>query len=256
MNASSDHLESQADAESAIAARTENGTQKKKPGKTPLIVLACMGIVLLVWLLVHYLATRNLVSTDDAQTDGNAVTVAPKVAGYVTELNVTDNQRVKAGTLLFRIDPRDYVAARDQAQGALALALATQANAQANLEIMQVSAPAKLSQARAQRESAAVSRAHALADLQRQKMVNPRSTTQQNIDQASSTYSSADAAFINDQAQVDVAALVPQNVAQAKAQLGRSFRAGRGSSRTARYREPQPWLYRRACSSGWLGNVA
>lgn len=50
-----------------------------------------MVVVALVW----WLLTRNEETTDDAFTDGDAVTIAPKVAGYVTELRVKDNQQVK-----------------------------------------------------------------------------------------------------------------------------------------------------------------
>src|ERR1700742_193994 len=76
---------------------------------------------------VWYLG-RNEASTDDAYTDGRAVSVAPQVSGTVVALNVTDNQRVKAGDVLFEIDPRTYAAARDQAQGNLEVAQAQLAN--------------------------------------------------------------------------------------------------------------------------------
>jgi multidrug efflux pump subunit AcrA (membrane-fusion protein) len=56
--------------------------------------------------------TRNLESTDDAYTEGNAVAFAPKVSGYITQLNIDDNTIVRAGDLLLNIDPRDYIAAR------------------------------------------------------------------------------------------------------------------------------------------------
>lgn len=49
-------------------------------------------------------------STDDAFIDGHIVTVAPKVAGQVAAVYITDNQLVKAGDRLVEIDPRDYQA--------------------------------------------------------------------------------------------------------------------------------------------------
>ena len=65
-----------------------------------------------------------LESTDDAYTDGNAIAYAPKVSGYVTQLNINDNTFVHKGDLLLKIDPRDYTAARDQAHANLSLARA------------------------------------------------------------------------------------------------------------------------------------
>jgi membrane fusion protein (multidrug efflux system) len=92
--------------------------------------------------------------------DGDAVVIAPKVPGYVVTLAIRDNQQVKAGDLLVRIDPRDYLAARDQAQAALATAQAQLGNAQVNLAMTKVSAPAKLVQAKAQVDEAVANRMH------------------------------------------------------------------------------------------------
>ncbi|WP_228295801.1 biotin/lipoyl-binding protein, partial [Klebsiella pneumoniae] len=81
------------------------------------IVVVVMVFVALVW----WFLTRNAEPTDDAFTDGDLVTIAPKTSGYVTELRVRDNQRVKKGDLLVVIDPRDTAAQRDQAQAQLGL---------------------------------------------------------------------------------------------------------------------------------------
>ena len=49
-------------------------------------------------------------STDNAYIRGDMTSLAPKVAGYVTVVEVEDNQTVRAGDVLFRIDDRDYLA--------------------------------------------------------------------------------------------------------------------------------------------------
>ena len=49
--------------------------------------------------------------TDDAYMRANIVGIAANVSGYVTELAVVDNQRVKVGDLLFKVDVRPYQAA-------------------------------------------------------------------------------------------------------------------------------------------------
>jgi membrane fusion protein, multidrug efflux system len=59
---------------------------------------------------------RFIESTDDAYAGGNVTPVAPHVAGFVSEILVTDNQYVHAGQLLIRLDARDFQAAFDHAQ--------------------------------------------------------------------------------------------------------------------------------------------
>src|SRR5881396_3879797 len=64
----------------------------------------------------------NRESTDDAQVDGHITPMASKVYGRVAQVLVDDNQAVKAGQVLVKIDPRDYQAALDQAKASLTLA--------------------------------------------------------------------------------------------------------------------------------------
>src|SRR6266436_2405034 len=80
------------------------------------------GLVLLVLLISLFLYYRNRESTDDAQVDGHITQISSKVYGRVGEVLVNDNQQVKAGQLLVKLDPRDYQAALDQAKAQLALA--------------------------------------------------------------------------------------------------------------------------------------
>jgi membrane fusion protein, multidrug efflux system len=80
------------------------------------------GIVLLGAVLGLYLYYHNRETTDDAQVDGHITPVASKIYGRVAEVLVKDNQAVKAGQVLVKIDAGDYQAALDQAKAALALA--------------------------------------------------------------------------------------------------------------------------------------
>jgi membrane fusion protein (multidrug efflux system) len=65
----------------------------------------------------HYWTVgRFLESTDDAYVKADFTTVAPKVSGYVADVLVRDNQPVKAGQILARIDDRDFRAALAQAK--------------------------------------------------------------------------------------------------------------------------------------------
>jgi membrane fusion protein, multidrug efflux system len=63
-----------------------------------------------------YLTTgRYLESTDDAYIKADSTIISPKVSGYIAEVLVGDNETVRAGQLLARIDDRDFKAALDQA---------------------------------------------------------------------------------------------------------------------------------------------
>ena len=63
----------------------QNNNERKRPGKKPLIILGIVVIVMVIVALVWWFLTRNEETTDDAFTDGDVVTIAPKTAGYVTE---------------------------------------------------------------------------------------------------------------------------------------------------------------------------
>lgn len=67
-------------------------------------------------------------TTNNAYLRADITSLAPKVAGYVVEVPVEDNQQVKAGEVLFRIDDRDYKARLAQADANIAAAKAALAN--------------------------------------------------------------------------------------------------------------------------------
>jgi membrane fusion protein, multidrug efflux system len=70
---------------------------------------------------VYYWRTgRFLVSTDDAYVGAHSVLISPKISGFISEVPVDDNEPVKAGQDLARIDPRDYQTALDQARANVA----------------------------------------------------------------------------------------------------------------------------------------
>ncbi len=85
-------------------------------------LLMAGGIAVLAVVAALFLYYRNRESTDDAQVDGHITPIAAKISGRVANVLVTDNQAVKAGDVLLKIDPRDYQAAVDQAQAALDVA--------------------------------------------------------------------------------------------------------------------------------------
>ena len=85
----------------------------------------------------YFTVGRYLETTDDAYVKADSTIVAPKVSGYIAQVLVGDNERVKPGQLLARIDDRDYKAALSQAHADVAAADATVHNLNAQIELQQ-----------------------------------------------------------------------------------------------------------------------
>jgi multidrug efflux system membrane fusion protein len=83
-------------------ATTASRTSKRK---WPAIVLVVVTLLLLVYVIRLWDRTPR---TDDAYVYADTIDVVPEVSGRIVELAVHDNQAVKQGDLLFRIDPRPY----------------------------------------------------------------------------------------------------------------------------------------------------
>jgi membrane fusion protein (multidrug efflux system) len=101
------------------------------------ILMASVGAVVLAGAGAYgwywFETGRFLESTDDAYVKADYTTIAPKVSGYIAEVVVEDNQSVKAGQLLARIDDRDYRTALAQAKADVASAEAEIRNIDAQL---------------------------------------------------------------------------------------------------------------------------
>jgi membrane fusion protein (multidrug efflux system) len=193
----------------------KDGEKDKPRSKKPLLIVGAIVVVGVIIGFFFWFARRNEARTDDAYTDGNVVTMAPKISGYVVALNINDNVRVREGELLLRIDPRDYLAAKQQAQAALDLAQAQLKSAQDALRIARVQYPAQLVSARAQQQAAAASLEQAQRQYRRQHEVDRRATTQETIDTSTSQQLGADANLQTAKAQVAIAELVPEQIRQA-----------------------------------------
>src|ERR1700742_1488199 len=85
----------------------------------------------------HYYFTTGpyLESTDDAYVKADSTIIAPKVSGYIAEVLVADNEPVKAGQLLARIDDRDFKTALNQAKADVAASEASVRNLDAQIEL-------------------------------------------------------------------------------------------------------------------------
>ena len=118
--------------------------------------LSIGAVVLLVAALIGgtlwYVQARHFETTDDAFVDARQFSVAPRVAGVVTEVHVADNKVVREGDILFQIDPRDYNITVAQQTAALEQAEAQIGNVDAQIESQKAQvevAEAQLQQANA-----------------------------------------------------------------------------------------------------------
>jgi len=97
-----------------------------RPNRLPLIILALLVLAAVVFGLQRWSWGRTHVRTDDAQVEGRIVPVLARVAGYVADVNVRENQRVATGQLLVRLDDHEYTAKLAQAEADLRSALAVE----------------------------------------------------------------------------------------------------------------------------------
>jgi len=177
------------------------------PRRHPYISIAILIVLLLlaVGLVLWWLNARRYESTDDAFIDARTVTIGAEISGRITDVAVTDNQPVKAGDVLLRIDDSDYQAALKQADAAVAAADADIVDVAAQIEAQN----AKVDQAQKQVAQAQAALDFAKAEDQRNRELLAKGAgTQQQAQQASSTLHQDQAAF--DSAQASVAAAKSQ----------------------------------------------
>jgi membrane fusion protein, multidrug efflux system len=171
----------------------------------------------------YWTTGRYLESTDDAYVKADYTTVAPKVGGYIGEVLVADNQNVRAGQVLARIDDRDFRAALAQANAELDAAAAAVRNLDAQIGLQQ----SLIEQAKAAVDVSQSALTFADADAERYRdLMTTGSGTIQRAQQTESARGQAAAQLQRDRAgllaaQKKVAVLSTERE-QAKAQFERS----------------------------------
>ena len=119
--------------------------------KRRIIIPAAIIIVLIGAIFgIRYLVfAAHHVTTDDAQINGDITTMSARVKGQVQTVFVSENQYVHKGDKLLKIDDRDYAVAVEQAQAALAQAIASDRAAQQGVPLQSAVTAAQTAQAQA-----------------------------------------------------------------------------------------------------------
>ena len=181
----------------------QNETSNKSVEAAPKKRSKTFPIVLIVLLLVggwfgtsKYLHAQHHEETDDAQIEANISPVIPRVAGYVKEVRVKDNQFVKKGDTLLILDDRDLALRVKQAEAALATAQSNLGAAQANTNASKANiatTQAGISTADAQIEAAKINVWRATQDFERySNLIKDHSITQQQFEQAQAAKETAE----------------------------------------------------------------
>jgi membrane fusion protein, multidrug efflux system len=124
------------EAAAAKPSKEENGKKRKLSPRARriLLILGCVvGVAAVGWFVDYEIAGKYRQSTDDAYVQADMVAVAPRVSGYVDAVVVIDNQEVKTGDALVRIDPRDYRAQVAQYTAQVDVSRANADNARASI---------------------------------------------------------------------------------------------------------------------------
>ena len=145
---------------------------------------------------------RFIESTDDAYVGGEVTVIGPKVAGFIADVAVTDNQAVRAGDLLVKLDDRDYRAALAKAAAAVAGQQATLANLDANRRLQE----AMIAQAQAELTATAAEITRAKYDVDRYRsLAQDHAASVQRWQQADADHQKALAADAKARAALDAA---------------------------------------------------
>jgi membrane fusion protein (multidrug efflux system) len=149
--------------------RPANGQRRRTIRFILLALLVIAGIVAIP--VYAYYSVRE--STDDAQVDGHVVPISARINGTILSVLVNDNQQVKAGDELVRLDPADYQVALTQAEAQLASARANIAESNVNVPLTTINTSTliRTSSSQTQESQAAVNSAQQGVDGARAKVL-------------------------------------------------------------------------------------
>ena len=206
---------------------TAAATARRRRAKTAYLILGVVAAVVAAAWFGHRALTRDRQNTDDAQVEADVVPLAARVGGVIKTARVRDNQLVKAGDVLFELDPADLDVEVTRTEAELEAAHAQLAAADAQVAVIQSSSAGGLSSARAAltgagasvQSAGAASRAaeaavaRAQADLasaesdrkRTQELFDKQAGTRRDVEHAQQTRDVAKAALDSANAQLEMA---------------------------------------------------
>lgn len=156
-------------------AAQRRATQRRR-GVRRLLLLIVLPVLAVAVAVTGWTFTGGAVSTDDAYVKADKISVVPRVSGEVVDVAVTENQAVKQGQLLFRIDPEPY-------RLALARADAEVAAARLEIDALKAGYRQKVAELKAAQDSAD----YWAREFERQRaLVNQRDVSQSKFEQVRS----------------------------------------------------------------------
>jgi multidrug efflux system membrane fusion protein len=197
---------------------TESG-RRRGGGKVKSFFVLILGLVIVGLAVVLSLRAWDFNEqhprTDDAVSRANIIGIAPRVSGPIIKINVTDNQFVKGGDLLFEIDPADFQLNVDRAKSsldALDQQIETAKSQDAQLKFQVKAAEAAVRQATAERDQAADT-------LRRLEPLLPKGyATKEQVDEARTKVASLDAQVAQANEKLNQATVAVSSLATLRAQ--------------------------------------
>ena len=181
------------------ATRGRFSTRQLLAGAAGLAILAGVAWFAQDW----WTRGRFIETTDDAYVGGDVTAIAPHVAGFIETIAVTDNQRVSAGQVLLRLDPKDFAAALDQVRASLSQKQSVAAGLEAQLPLQ----AALIRQANAELHSAEARDAFARQESDRYAVLATTvAGSRQQAQRTASARDDADAAVVAAEAKAAAAA--------------------------------------------------
>jgi len=162
-----------------------------KRSRKPVFLLVLGAVVVIGGVIgtAWWLDARQYESTDDAFIGADVTQVSPRVSGHVQTVFVADNQFVKAGDELVKIDPKDLQSKYEQAKATVNAALAAVQQAQDDAASM----AANVGQAKAAEEAVLTESRRAHNELERFEKLSAEAVTQQQLINYRAAAASADA---------------------------------------------------------------
>ena len=132
--------------------RKREDPRRKRTIRFVLIALLVVAIIVSIPIFAYY-SVRE--STDDAQIDGHIIPISARITGNIIEVLINDNQQVKAGESLVKLDPADYQVALEQAQAQLLGSIAGSAESKVNVPITRINTRSSVDSSSTQEKQAA-----------------------------------------------------------------------------------------------------